>query len=338
MAKSPVFKEQGKTYHADRCKPLTEAVERGDVVMGALVRKDYPGRPLRRSDVPGVLSVGFWDAVGNQKWGLDWHRNEGIELTLLETGAMPFAVDGKEYLLKPGSLTITRPWQPHRVGNPNIGPGRLHWLILDVEIRQPHQTWEWPRWLVLTQEDLRELTRLLSHNERPVWPATPAIIACFQRIARAVRTNERGSAISILSAYINELFVLVLELLRQQKAVLNPGLTTSRRTAEMFLNELRGSAEMQAELWTLEEMARRCRMGITLFGNLCKQITNMTPIEYLNYCRVETACSLLRDAPQRSITDVAFSCGFHSSQYFATVFRRLKGCPPRELRGLRLES
>jgi AraC family L-rhamnose operon regulatory protein RhaS len=85
----------------------------------------------------------------------------------------------------------------------------------------------------------------------------------------------------------------------------------------MFLNELGGSAEIQAELWTLMEMARRCRMGITLFGNVCKQLTNMTPIEYLNHCRVETACSLLRNARQRSITDVAFSCGFRSSQYFA---------------------
>jgi AraC family transcriptional regulator, 4-hydroxyphenylacetate 3-monooxygenase operon regulatory protein len=332
MTKPPVFREQGRTYHADRCEPLVAAVKRGEVRLDALVRKDYPGMPLRRSDVPGVLSVGCWDAVGNQKWGLDWHRNEGIELTLLETGSMPFAVGGKAHLLKPGSLTITRPWQPHRVGDPHIGPGRLHWLILDVGIRQPHQTWKWPRWFILTREDVRDLTRLLSHNERPVWPATPDVVACFQRITRAVTANRRGSAISMLSAYINELFALVLDLLRKQKAPLDPGLTTSRRTVEMFLKELHDSPEQQAEVWPLERMAQRCGMGTTHFGNLCKRITNMTPVEYLNYCRVETASALLVGAPDRSITDVAFACGFQSSQYFATVFRRLKGVSPREIR------
>jgi hypothetical protein len=62
----------------------------------------------------------------------------------------------------------------------------------------------------------------------------PAIIACFQRIARAVQTDERGSAISILSAYINELFVLLLELLREEKAALNPSLALRAAPPKCF--------------------------------------------------------------------------------------------------------
>ncbi len=28
-----------------------------------------------------VRTVGYWNAKHDQGWGLDWHRNEGIELT-----------------------------------------------------------------------------------------------------------------------------------------------------------------------------------------------------------------------------------------------------------------
>ena len=78
----------------------------------------------------GIRTVGRWDARHDQRWGLDWHRNEGIELTLLSRGRLAFATDAGEQVLRPGDLTVTRPWQRHRVGAPFVTPGRLHWLIL----------------------------------------------------------------------------------------------------------------------------------------------------------------------------------------------------------------
>lgn len=328
----PVFQERGATYHADRCQPLVDAVSRGRVTLSTLVRAGYPGRSLPRGALPGVLSVGYWDAVGRQEWGLDWHCNEGIEITFLETGTLTFGLGEREYRLKPGDLTVTRPWQPHRVGNPNITPGRLHWLILDVGIRRPHQTWRWPKWLLLSRADAKQLTRLMSYNEQPVWRASPDVVHCCQRIAGAVDRSQSRAAVSHLTVYINELFVLLLDLLTMKRAPLDSGLASTRRTVEMFLAELQATPELQAEPLTLAEMARRCGLGVTQFGKLCKQLTNMTPIQYLNHCRVETAARLLAAGADGSITDVAFACGFSSCQYFATVFRQFKGCTPRDYR------
>jgi len=58
----------------------------------------------------------------------------------------------------------------------------------------------------------------------------------------------------------------------------------------------------------------------------------MTPIEYLNSCRVEAASHLLLNQPDLSITQVAYACGFNSSQYFATAFQVFKGCTPSKFR------
>jgi len=60
----------------------------------------------------------------------------------------------------------------------------------------------------------------------------------------------------------------------------------------------------------------------------------VTPGEYLRNRRLEAAACLLRDPSQsrRTITQIAFDCGFNSSGYFATEFRRAHGVSPRAYR------
>jgi AraC-like DNA-binding protein len=83
--------------------------------------------------------------------------------------------------------------------------------------------------------------------------------------------------------------------------------------------------------WTLDAMARECGLSRTRFAELCKTITNMTPRRYLNETRLSHATELLRGMNAQTITDVALRCGFGSSQYFATCYRRRDGHPPREM-------
>jgi len=328
----PIYKEHGKTYHADTCEPLVRAVKAGKVQLNALVRGGYPGKRLRPHDLTGIRSIGFWDAIGQQDWGLEYHRNEGIEITFLETGSMPFLVEEKEYLLKPDNLTITRPWQPHRVGNPHIHAGRLYWVILDVGVRRPNQSWKWPKWLSITMSDLNDLTTMLRHNEQPVWNGNPDIRNCFQKIGIALSSINKNRQISHLTVYLNEIFLLLLELIQQSNIKLNPNLSSAQRTVELFLQDLLRNIENLSYNWTVKEMAEHCGLGLTQFIHCCKQLTNMTPLQFLNYHRVVTASRLLIENPGISITEVALTCGFCTSQYFAAVFKNQLGMTPKAYR------
>ncbi|MBI4623449.1 MAG: AraC family transcriptional regulator [Verrucomicrobia bacterium] len=327
-----IFTDKSERYAADTCEALSAAARRGEVRMAALVRGAYPGRTLPGKVLAGVCSVGFWDAAHSQHWGLDWHRNEGLEITFLERGVLSFGIGGESVDLRPGALTITRPWQPHRVGNPNIGPSRLHWLILDLGVRRPNQAWRWPSWLMLAPEDLKRLTELLRHHERAIWMANEDIRRCWQRISQAIEEDVRGSSHSRLRVQINELLLLLVEMLVRSKPQLDPSLTSSMRTIELFLAELQHNPEQRSHPWTVGEMAGRCGLGATHFVSLCRQLTNVTPAHYLTWCRVEAACELLEQDPDGSITDVALACGFSSAQYFATVFRQKLGVTPKEYR------
>ncbi len=59
-----------------------------------------------------------------------------------------------------------------------------------------------------------------------------------------------------------------------------------------------------------------------------------TPSEYLRSCRLAAAARLLR-APEhasRTITEIAFACGFNSSPHFSSEFKEAYGVSPRSYR------
>lgn len=60
-------------------------------------------------------------------------------------------------------------------------------------------------------------------------------------------------------------------------------------------------------------------MAPKYFCRVFHQITGRTPINYLNYYRVECAAELLRSTDD-SITEIAFACGFNDSCYFSKHF------------------
>ena len=324
----PAFRAAGVRYCADACSPLREAIQSGSIRAHCLGHGHYPGQVLSQGTLPGIKMVGFWDTETDQDWGLAWHRNEGIELTFLERGALPFAVDKLDYELHADALTITRPWQEHRVGDPHVLASRLHWLILDIGVRRPHQRWQWPEWLIIDGQDLDQLTCLLRENEHPVWQGTAEMRRCFQGLARAVESRRT----SYLALRINEILLFILDLLRNKKIDRDPSLTASQRTVRMFLNELRQCSDTLAQSWTLEGMAAHCGLGVTQFVHHTRTLTNMAPMHYLNHHRLEMAAKMLRVQQLQNVTDIALECGFTTSQYFATLFGRKFGCSPREFR------
>ena len=328
----PIYKDHDETYRADSCRPLVAALQAGAVRVGALRHGHYPGRALPASAMPGVKMVGFWDAAGPQQWGLDWHRNEGLEITMLEGGSLEFGLEGRDYHLHPDDLTITRPWQRHRVGAPYVAASRLTWIILDLGVRRPSETWKWPAWLLLSRPDLDELTHILRHTEQPVWRGTADIRRCVRAISQAVEADTRGSRVSHLSIRISELFLYLLEMLRARNVKLDESLSSTRRTVELFLRDLGAHPENLAIRWSLESMAEACGLGVTQFVHHVRCVENTSPLQYLNQCRLDAAAALLRQQPSLSITQVALASGFSSSQYFATAFDRRFGRSPSAYR------
>ncbi len=328
MAAVPVYRDDRGDHHADRCVPLAVAAAVGTVRLEALVHGQYPGRRLPAEVLPGLKSVGYWDADRDQDWGLPWHRNEGIELMFVARGGVGFAVDDREYQLHPDCLVVTRPWRPHRVGSPTIGAGRLYWSIIDVGVRRPNQAWTWPTWVLLSKKDRDELAAHLQQEEELVAKATPEIRRCFLAIAENLHRASLDHAISELGLLINELLLGLLRLVRFQPRRPRCSSDDSLQAVAVFLDHLRTERCSVERQWRLEEMAHHCGLGVTQFTKQVRRLTGLTPERFLIECRLQHAAALLRHQPDLSVLNVAVACGFSSSQHFATLFRRRFRCTP----------
>lgn len=306
-------------YKADNCLFVKEAAEKGGLELTTLARDAYPGKRLGKTELTGVKSIGYWNIKNTQDWGLEWHTNEGIEICFLESGNLAFFLEDEKFDLSPNQLTITRPWIRHKLGNPNLELNKLHWIILDVGVRHPHQEWVWPNWIIINPKDLAKLTLYFRQNEQPVWNASPDLKDCFVRIGRIIKEGGEKSYESKLRVLINSLLISLLEHFQEGKILLDEELMESRRTVKLFLNLLE---DLIYEPWTLPDMAAYCKLGTTQFTKYCFEISNCTPMEYINRVRIRKAAQMLMTQRTFSATDIAFQCGFSSAQYFTTVFKR----------------
>ncbi len=325
---SPIYRIGRKQYEIDNCEPQKEAVREGKIEFHALSKGHYPGTLIPEDILPGLNSIGFWDANTSQDWGLNPHRNEGIKIVFFETGTCDMLMDQKSFHLHAGNFLLTRPWQLHKFGAPNIGRGRLHWMILDVGVRRPNQGWKWPAWIVLTKGDRAELTERWQHLKNPVWTSTPPIAQSFRELARCITAWNQPHAVSRMAVHLNLLLIGVLDALVEQQTQENGQLPSRMQAVETFLRALKDGGIDLGEQWTLDRLASHCNLGVTAFSKYCRELVNIGPMEYLNQCRLERAALQLRTHPELSVTEIAFANGFNSSQYFATRFRRRYNVSP----------
>ena len=324
-----MFRGSDGSYREDPTAPLRRAGARGDIGLWAWGRSDYPGEQLTEGDFPGLLSAGLWEVEADQDWGLDWHLNNGVEVTFVTRGHVAFATDTEEHDVQHGWVTVTRPWQRHRLGNPNVTACTLGWFVMDVGALRPNQAWRWPAWLPLPVSETRRLTERLRGGERSVWPATAELASAFDRLERTIRGNQEHK-VPRLAIRVSEILLELSDLLDDDVNALDPYYASSQRTVEIFLGDLRARID---EPWTVDLMAARCGLGRTRFIHYCRQAVNASPLDFLNGLRIDRALHLLLTT-DATISDISASCGFSSSQYFATVFKRQFNRSPTAARQL----
>jgi len=319
---------------ADDCAPLTEAVALGEVELVAHSRGQYPGLPLPDGKLPGLRTIGYWDATGPQSWGLPMHRNEGIEICYILSGETPFATDGGQCTLSAGDMTVTRPWQRHCLGDPMIRPCKLFWFILDVETVGKRSTWEFPSWVGPDMAARKALLNVFRKNPRCYLAGAGKPLKDFMNRSCTTLGEREWSVMSSahVANIINTLLLFVSEHLASDIEASSADPQGFDQTIRQFFSGLEASAEKAGRAWSVGEMAYACRVGKSYLSAATRRIYNGTPAELLNRIRMEHARVLLVQKPPKSVTEIAFELGFNTSQYFANRFRREFGCTPREYR------
>lgn len=81
--------------------------------------------------------------------------------------------------------------------------------------------------------------------------------------------------------------------------------------------------------WNLQEMSEIIGVGQTSLNLMLKRITGFTPGQYLMNLRISAVKEMLTNS-NKNFTEIAFDCGFSSSQHFSSAFKQKTGYSPSE--------
>lgn len=243
------------------------------------------------------------------------HRNPGLEIVYLRHGHLVWQCDGKPEAVRPDSLYFTLPWQEH--GSVwDFEPGH-YWYYVVICLADKTRELRLPKALGFGAPTADAVRRLLAGAPHHAWPAT---LLARVLLPSLVEELEHPGPLH-RPRVIHMTAQLVLELAR---LISLPEDERQRGDADRFSKLLAELDQTCTEPWTLDEMAMRLQLRRTRFSELFHHYTGDTPLHYLARLRVERARRLLQTTRQ-NITEIAFECGFASSQHFARVFLQFTG-------------
>jgi len=252
------------------------------------------------------------------------HKNQGMEITYVEKGLMEWMVEGRPEKVETGSVFYTLPWQVHG-SLQMLEPENTVWHILfhlEEDYPIPRTHFRYTRELGFSKEESKILSATFASSTRHCFQATPTIRSLLPAlVAELQSTRELRDvlAITLLRATLVELKRIV-----NSEVVNLAEYTRSELRVQELITRLSSNCGQQ---WILSKMAQECGIRRTQLCKIFQKLTGSTPMEFLSRIRIEHAKTLLRRSDTKVI-DIAFECGYSSSQYFANTFKQATGVTP----------
>ncbi len=260
---------------------------------------------------PGINLVGRFRCRGATL--LPRHAHEGVyELCLVAHGMMRYRYEEHEVDIGAGELHLCRPGVMHAGVNNLLDPCLLYWCEFNPET-------------LLPAGESRDF--YLRHpSGRMVCDAPDSLCDVFEAMLEACgrpRSVERDTEVQW------RLGVMLMELAHAGGNAVSCG----RRFSRPVANLIRAFREDPAGRRQLSELVAASGLGASALHERFRRETGFSPHEYRVLQKIERARELL-SSTGASITEIACTCGFSSSQYFATVFGRITGFTPGRWRHL----
>lgn len=82
---------------------------------------------------------------------------------------------------------------------------------------------------------------------------------------------------------------------------------------------------------TTEDIAKKFAYNKSYFCRMFKQRMQISPVDYINLCRIEQAQKLIRQN-KLTLSEIASRCGYNSNTFFSTAFKKIVGMSPKDWR------
>jgi len=234
------------------------------------------------------------------------HQHPVWEIYLQLHGVTRWVAGDESYLLQPGHLFAVPPGLVHHLAG-RSGNHHFYFAAIDLDPvvrRQPALTLDWPATVV----------------HREAGEVAHAFAQLVRELATRYEYNDTGLALAV-----DHLVLSVARAMAPTAApqlAMHPAVRTVKRLLEQEFHEH----------WTLRRLADRVGLAPSYLAELFADHLGLPPHRYLNERRIDRARQLL-ESSDLTITALALTLGFSSSQHFARVFRHHTGTTPTAYRG-----
>lgn len=286
------------------------------------MRDDLEQYLLKGAEIgmPIVNHCGFEIAHGVRM--LHPHRHRGPEIVFLLQGEMNWDFsDGKSLLQRGGMMHFLKSGVSHSPRKSRQTPCHQAWIVLNPLCGSPLEgTVFRPGEIKAIHERISELSGTTDSMDGKL----AGDIAEFSSLCRSFKTAPERMLAARIRALVCKLLIEAVEPPRKRKADSNSDSEAVRMAKEYLEKNISRPVEMEA-------LSRRLGYSGAWMLKIFRNSVGVPPAQYLRRRRVEKAQELLLDG-RLSITDIAFKCGFNSSQHFSQVFRKYAGQTPRQAR------
>lgn len=244
-----------------------------------------------------------------------WHNE--IEIIRVIGGVLHVRLNNNSYMVKSGEIIFVNPETVHQASPedcvyeclvfdpdvlPAFGDGTVHF----VESLKEHE--------YLVDEYLPD--------------STSAVSEAVNNLFEAMGARTAGYKYKVVGAMYH-LFGEIMDA-GQCRLTDSAPLAADRNVPKLrtVLSYIRSNYDTSI---TLEDMAAAAGMSPKYFCNFFREMTTKTPVEYLTLYRIEEASRKLIKS-DKSVTAIAYSCGFNDLSYFIKTFKQVKGITPAKFR------
>lgn len=251
------------------------------------------------------------------RYNMAFHWHKEWEIIRVLQGTMSISVDGKEYHIKDGDILLLREGILH-----GGIPQKCIYQCLDFDLHS----------LFTDVASVKECIRLFSQNvflptiyypdyHPNIYPVIDELFSVFSKET----TNDYRELMTL--GNLSRLYAIILE---KHYYVENTDNTFAKNPKTVQLKPVLEYIESNfASSLTVSELADVISMNPKYFNRFFRSITQQTPMNYVNYYRIEKAANMLCNT-NLSVTEVGLDCGFNDISHFVKTFRKFKGTTPKQ--------
>lgn len=270
------------------------------------------------------------EIIGHPGGLVPWHWHADVEFMWVMQGSMRLDTSNHSYTLHTGEAAFVNSNILHyKEPLPGVSPMSLNQLF-DVQLLAGGYKNIFEQKYITPVIECRELEALIF---RPSVARQRKIIELLRHSYDTAEQGEYGYEFTVR----NDLSSVWCLLCKEAEPVLKAKKSVSSQGEERIKKMMLYIRDHYSEKISLEQIAAAANISERESLRCFQDMLKTTPFTYLMDFRIRRAASLIRET-DRSITDIAFACGFFGTSYFGKIFKKCMDCTPGQYRKIYRES